>query len=506
MGRKLIIFGGRGKSTAVKLPLEVYDSEQGQWSFYQSINKIRASVWIHESLICSFGGLDLNDLSIPTNNILSFDIKQLNTSTPVKDIKEDKGVTDMLPKIQISSSVEYATTDKRQVKIIPLTKLSEEMKKIGTKGSTLIPISSDSSSNSIADVFISKLLRPKEWIIKPINISEKFEFKKDEVNELVKQCMAIVSTQSVVLEVKSPIKVFGDIHGQYIDLMRFFDLWRAPTEASQGGDIDSFDYLFLGDYVDRGLRSLETICLLMALKIKYPNQIHLLRGNHEDIQINSAFGFAEECADRLDDSTDTATSTFNLINAFFEYLPIAAVIDKSALCIHGGIGYTLHSVEDLKRLKKPIRLEHEAHTIEDQILIDALWSDPTESDDKLGVIPNESRDPNGTGTIVKFGPDKVEQFLKINKLQMILRGHECVMDGIERFAKGQLMTIFSATDYCGKHKNAGAMLVIKKNLSIVPKLIYPSENSSKNWYEDKEGSPSRPHTPPKWMTSHRSFS
>ena len=93
----------------------------------------------------------------------------------------------------------------------------------------------------------------------------------------------------MVLKVDAPVKVFGDIHGQYIDLMRFFDLWGTPDE---NGDIESYDYLFLGNYVDRGNHSLETICLLMALKIKFPDKIHLLRGNHEDKWINNAFGFA----------------------------------------------------------------------------------------------------------------------------------------------------------------------------------------------------------------------
>ena len=109
---------------------------------------------------------------------------------------------------------------------------------------------------------------------------------------LADECLRILMEQPMVLRVDAPIKVFGDIHGQYSDLMRFFDLWGIPND---GGDIESYDYLFLGDYVDRGAHSLETIFLLMALKVKFPEKIHLLRGNHEDKWINNAFGFAEEC-------------------------------------------------------------------------------------------------------------------------------------------------------------------------------------------------------------------
>lgn len=91
------------------------------------------------------------------------------------------------------------------------------------------------------------------------------------------------------------------------------------------------------------------------------------------------------------------------------------------------------------------------------------------------------RDPNGTGNIVKFGPDRVRQFLENNNMKYIFRAHECVMDGFERFASGQLVTIFSATDYCGRHKNAGAMIQLTKQMELVPKMIYPLNNAETTW-------------------------
>ena len=100
-----------------------------------------------------------------------------------------------------------------------------------------------------------------------------------------------------------------------------------------------------------------------------------------------------------------------------------------------------------------------------------MWSDPTDNDSELGIYPNYPRDPTETGNIVKFGPDRVERFLKKNKLEMIVRAHECVMDGFERFAKGQLITVFSATDYCRRHKNAGSILIVKTNYEILPIVI-----------------------------------
>ena len=112
------------------------------------------------------------------------------------------------------------------------------------------------------------------------------------------------------MKLKPPCKVFGNIHGQYTDLMRFFDTWKFPGENSQGGDISSFDYLFLGNFVDRGVHSLETICLLMALKVKYPRQIHLLRGSHEDRKINIKAGLGDECIERLGDNIEDPESVF----------------------------------------------------------------------------------------------------------------------------------------------------------------------------------------------------
>jgi hypothetical protein len=127
--------------------------------------------------------------------------------------------------------------------------------------------------------------------------------------------------------------------------MRFFELWNSPCET---GDIECYDYLFLGDFVDRGAHSLETICLLMALKIKYPDKIHMIRGNHEDRWINNAFGFAEECSNRLGEDPADPDSVFNRINDVFDWLPLCAVIDDKIVCLHGGIGSTLNSLEQIE--------------------------------------------------------------------------------------------------------------------------------------------------------------
>lgn len=143
--------------------------------------------------------------------------------------------------------------------------------------------------------------------------------------------------------------------------MRFFDLWGMPADDS---DIESYDYVFLGDYVDRGNHQLETICLLMALKIKYPDKIHLLRGNHEDKWINNVFGFAEECGNRLGEDPSDPDSVFYRINDFFDWLPLSAVIEDKIICLHGGIGSTLVDLKQIEEIQRPLEVIHEVSTVE----------------------------------------------------------------------------------------------------------------------------------------------
>ena len=344
--------------------------------------------------------------------------------------------------------------------------------------------------------FLEGLLKPKDYINHPEDA--RFIFSPDKIIQLCDEAESIIRNQPMVLRFQSPAKIFGDIHGQYSDLMRFFDIWGAPydTYKGQDGDVQVFDYLFLGDYVDRGNHSLETICLLLALKVKYPTQIHLIRGNHEDKCINDGFGFSDECYKRLDEEPEDDGSVFNRINDLFEWLPLAALIDDKILCLHGGIGATVENIQQIESIQRPLRVIHEVQTEEERLVVDILWSDPTDNDSETGIQPNKIRDPLGAGNIVKFGPDIVKEFLAKNGLMKIIRAHECVMDGMERFAGGDLITVFSATDYCGRHKNAGAVLYLKKNYEITPKLIYPQNFSQNNWMDDNQLN-QRPPTPPR---------
>ncbi|CAH1436125.1 unnamed protein product [Lactuca virosa] len=343
------------------------------------------------------------------------------------------------------------------------------------------------SINSVPKKVIGHLLKPRGW--KP-PVRRQFFLDCNEIADLCDCSERIFSSEPSVLQLKAPIKIFGDLHGQFGDLMRLFDEYGSPSTA---GDIAYIDYLFLGDYVDRGQHSLETICLLLALKVEYPQNVHLIRGNHEAADINALFGFRIECIERMGERD--GIWVWHRINRLFNWLPLAALIEKKIICMHGGIGRSINHVEQIENLQRPITME--AGSI---VLMDLLWSDPTENDSVEGLRPN-ARGPG----LVTFGPDRVMEFCNNNDLQLIVRAHECVMDGFERFAQGHLITLFSATNYCGTANNAGAILVLGRDLVVVPKLIHPlppalsSPETSPEWHiEDtwmQELNANRPPTP-----------
>ncbi|XP_022153006.1 serine/threonine-protein phosphatase BSL3-like [Momordica charantia] len=332
------------------------------------------------------------------------------------------------------------------------------------------------SINSVPKKVIGHLLKPRGW--KP-PVRRQFFLDCNEIADLCDSAEKIFSSEPSVLQLKAPIKIFGDLHGQFGDLMRLFDEYGAPSTA---GDIAYIDYLFLGDYVDRGQHSLETITLLLALKVEYSQNVHLIRGNHEAADINALFGFRIECIERMGERD--GIWAWHRINRLFNWLPLAALIEKKIICMHGGIGRSINHVEQIENIQRPITME--AGSI---VLMDLLWSDPTENDSVEGLRPN-ARGPG----LVTFGPDRVMEFCNNNDLQLIVRAHECVMDGFERFAQGHLITLFSATNYCGTANNAGAILVLGRDLVVVPKLIHPLPPAMTS----PEASPER-HLEDTWM-------
>jgi len=552
LNARLLIVGGRGSEVNKPLPTAVYDTETCEWRNLASVHRFRHSCWGMGPLLFSYGGFDHKSPSAPTADLQVLDLDRAiaaSLATPSSGQAEaaaepDKAsgasrqavVPDSLMQLsapagrpghgQDGSSGRPATPPRRAgapagppargaesqsdvrvsgqvyvslekdfthlVKRVAIEELEDEGRKIN-QSNVMANVHHGNSTNGVASFVIDSLLQPTTW--QPEPDPNRFMLHPSEVSQLCELCTEVLKSQDMVLKLRAPIKVYGDIHGQYLDLMRLFARYKAPTDGDQG-DIDSMDYLFLGDFVDRGSFSLETVCLLFALKVKYPSQIHLIRGNHEDPTINAIYGFRDECRRRLKEDTDDPDSCWNKFNRAFEWLPIGAVIEDRILCLHGGIGGSINSIRDIEVMDRPLQVAQIPSTPIEQQVTDMLWSDPSDNDSVQGVTLNETRDPDGTGRIVKFGPDRVEDFLKVNKpLSMIIRAHECVMDGFERFANGKLITVFSATDYCGHHKNAGALLFVRRDLTIVPKLIYPVERTLNTW--DQGMLQQRPPTPPR---------
>ena len=248
--------------------------------------------------------------------------------------------------------------------------------------------------------------------------------------------------QPTFLELESPITVCGDTHGQYPDLLKLFEVGGFPPETN---------YLFLGDYVDRGKQSLETICLLLAYKIKYEENFFLLRGNHECASINRIYGFYDECKKRY------SLKLWKVFIDLFNCLPIAACIDDKILLMHGGLSPELTTVDQLKKIVRPTDVPEEG------LLCDLLWSDPESQCNGWGK--------NDRGVSVVFNEKVLSRFLEKNDMDLVCRAHQVVEDGYEFFGDRQLVTVFSAPNYCGEFDNAGAMMVIDENLMCCFKII-----------------------------------
>ncbi|KAJ7921159.1 serine/threonine-protein phosphatase [Mycena leptocephala] len=267
-----------------------------------------------------------------------------------------------------------------------------------------------------------------------------------EIQYLCMKAREILISQPILLELEAPIKVCGDIHGQYYDLLRLFEYGGFPPDAN---------YLFLGDYVDRGKQSLETICLLLAYKIKYPENFFLLRGNHESSSVNRIYGFYDECKRRYN------IKLWKTFADCFNCLPIAAIIGERILTMHGGLSPDLQSMDQIRRIMRPTEIP------DGGILSDILWSDPD------SYVSGWATNDRGAG--FTFGADVVTKFTQKHDLDLICRGHQVVEDGFEFFAKRRLVTLFSAPNYCGEFDNAAAMMSVDEDLVCSFQILRPAQ-------------------------------
>ncbi|KAL9679719.1 hypothetical protein QQ045_017585 [Rhodiola kirilowii] len=290
------------------------------------------------------------------------------------------------------------------------------------------------------DELIERLLQGK---------GKRIPLTEPEIRHLCLAAKQVFLSQPVLLQLEAPINICGDIHGQYTDLLRLFEYGGLPPASN---------YLFLGDYVDRGKQSIETIALLLCYKIKYPENVFLLRGNHECASINRIYGFYDECKRRF------SVRLWKTFTDCFNCLPVAAVIDEKIMCMHGGLSPGMESLDQIREIERP------ADVPDQGLLCDLLWADPDKEVKGWGE--------NDRGVSFTFGADKVSEFLKKFDLDLICRAHQVVEDGYEFFADRQLVTIFSAPNYCGEFNNAGALMSVDESLLCSFQILKPFKGKS----------------------------
>ncbi|KAH8358145.1 hypothetical protein KR084_005523 [Drosophila pseudotakahashii] len=276
-------------------------------------------------------------------------------------------------------------------------------------------------------------------------------------------CRELFLTQPMLLELSAPVKICGDLHGQFKDLLRIFQQCGVPPASN---------YLFLGDYVDRGQYSVETLALLLTYKLRYPETFFLLRGNHESADVNRVYGFFDECKRRY------SVKLWRSFVDCYDCMPVAAIVADRIFCVHGGLSPDLNSLDDIRRLHRPTEVPS------DGLLCDLLWSDP---DDTTGTWAANDR-----GVSYTFGAGIVESFLLQHKFNLIVRAHQVVEDGYEFFAERQLVTIFSAPNYCNIFDNSGAVLVVDSNLVCHFVIIRPRPGIRATGFESDSGSTNAP--------------
>ncbi|KAL1895763.1 serine/threonine protein phosphatase Pzh1 [Ceratocystis pirilliformis] len=270
-----------------------------------------------------------------------------------------------------------------------------------------------------------------------------------EITAICQRAREVFLSQPALLELDAPVKVVGDVHGQYTDLIRMFEMCGFPPQSN---------YLFLGDYVDRGKQSLETILLLLCYKLKFPQNFFLLRGNHECANVTRVYGFYDECKRRCN------LKIWKTFIDCFNTLPIAAIVANKIFCVHGGLSPALSRMDDIRNIVRPTDVPDYG------LLNDLLWSDPADMESDW--------EPNERGVSYCFGKRVIMQFLNDHDFDLVCRAHMVVEDGYEFFNDRVLVTVFSAPNYCGEFDNWGAVMSVSPELLCSFELLKPLDSSA----------------------------
>lgn len=281
-------------------------------------------------------------------------------------------------------------------------------------------------------------------------------------NDFKKLCdyvCELLLEESNVQPVSSPVAVCGDIHGQFYDLLELF---------RTGGEVPDTNYIFMGDFVDRGYYSIETLTYLLAIKAKWPEKITLLRGNHESRQTTQVYGFYDECQLKYGNS-----NAWRYCTQVFDLLTIAAIIDSRILCVHGGLSPDVKSIDQIRVIHRQQEIPHKG------AFCDLLWSDPED-------VETWALSPRGAGWL--FGSRVTSEFCHLNRLTLICRAHQLVNEGYKYMFDSKLVTVWSAPNYVYRSGNVAAILKVHTPDDIETKVFDAVPN-------DQRVIPSRSATP-----------
>mmetsp|Transcript_92583 Transcript_92583/g.145308 ORF Transcript_92583/g.145308 Transcript_92583/m.145308 type:complete len:336 (-) Transcript_92583:79-1086(-) len=263
----------------------------------------------------------------------------------------------------------------------------------------------------------------------------------------------ILIEENNVQPVQLPVVICGDIHGQFFDMLELFNY---------GGEIPEKNYVFMGDFVDRGYNSVETFELLILLKVRFPSSITLLRGNHESRQITQVYGFYDECLRKYGNA-----NPWKYCTEVFDYLTLSAVVENSIFCVHGGLSPDVKMLDQIRTIQRVQEIPHEG------AFGDLVWSDPED-------IQAWAVSPRGAGWL--FGERPTQHFNHLNGLDLIARAHQLVQEGYkymftqgpsqkrlealeesyDGFEEGLLVTVWSAPNYCYRCGNVASILTVNE--------------------------------------------
>jgi len=294
--------------------------------------------------------------------------------------------------------------------------------------------SSSSLSNSDLDYWICRLRDHHDFL------------PEKELKIACQRLREILMEENNVQPVRTPVVICGDIHGQFFDLLELFTI---------GGCLPESNFVFMGDFVDRGYNSVETFEYLLLLKLRYPGSVTLLRGNHESRQITQVYGFYDECLRKYGNA-----NPWKFCTEIFDYLTLAAIIDNRIFCVHGGLSPDVKLLDQIRLINRVQEIPH------DGPFGDLVWSDPEE----VGLwAPN----PRGAGWL--FGSKPTKHFTHLNDLDLVARAHQLVQEGYKYMFDadksgtaneetqgklGILVTVWSAPNYCYRCGNVASILVV----------------------------------------------